>query len=66
MVQVTEVSPEARSELEWMTRSSVLPHRKVVPAQALLSLADERSVRSTAKRANCRQKGDEGADESAG
>lgn len=49
MVQVMEVSPQARSELERMARSSVLPHRKVVQAQALLSLADGRSVRSTAK-----------------
>jgi hypothetical protein len=48
MVQVTEVSPEARRELERMARSSVLPHRKVVQAKALLALADGRSVRSTA------------------
>jgi transposase len=32
-----------------MARSSVLPHRKVVQARALLWLADGRSVRSTAK-----------------
>src|SRR6056297_241114 len=49
MVQVMEVSPEARVELERMARSSVLPHRKVVQAKALLSLADGASVRSTAK-----------------
>ena len=49
MVQVMEVSPEARVELERMARSSVLPHRKVVQAKALLALADGRSVRATAK-----------------
>lgn len=49
MVQVMEVSPEARVELERMARSSRLPHRKVVQATALLELADGRSVRSTAK-----------------
>lgn len=49
MVQVMEVSPEARRELERMARSSVLPHRKVVQARALLALADGASVRSTAK-----------------
>jgi transposase len=32
-----------------MARSSVLPHRKVVQAKALLALADGASVRSTAK-----------------
>jgi hypothetical protein len=47
MVQVMEVSPEARRELERMARSSVLPHRKVVQAKALLALGDGRSVRST-------------------
>ena len=46
--QVMEVSPEARRELERMARSSLLPHRKVVQAKALLALADGRSVRSTA------------------
>ena len=49
MVQVMEVSPEARVELERMARSSRLAHRKVVQATALLELADGRSVRSTAK-----------------
>ncbi len=49
MVQVMEVSSEARRELERMARSSVLPHRKVVQAKALLALADGASVRSTAK-----------------
>jgi transposase len=44
-----KVSPEARRDLERMARSSVLPHRKVVQAQALLALADGASVRSTAK-----------------
>jgi len=48
MVQVMEVSPEARVELERMARSSVLPHRKVVQAKALLALSDGQSVRSTA------------------
>src|SRR4051794_17056566 len=43
-----EVSPDARRELERMARSSVLPHRRVVQAKALLALADGRSVRSTA------------------
>lgn len=36
-------------ELERMARSSVLPHRKVVQATALLALADGASLRSTAK-----------------
>ena len=36
-------------ELERMACSSVLPHRKVVQAKALLALADGRSVRATAK-----------------
>ena len=49
MVQVMEVSSEVRVELERMARSSVLPHRKVVQATALLELADGRSVRSTAR-----------------
>lgn len=49
MVQFMEVSSEARRELERMARSSVLPHRKVVQARALLALADGASVRSTAK-----------------
>ena len=49
MVQVMEVSLEARVELERMARSSVLPHRMVVQATALLELADGRSVRSTAR-----------------
>ncbi len=49
MVQVMEVSAQARVELERMARSSVLPHRKVVQATALLELADGASVRSTAK-----------------
>jgi len=40
MVQFMEVSLEARGELERMARSSVLPHRKVVQATALLELAD--------------------------
>jgi len=48
MVQVMEVSPEARVEFERMARSSVLPHRKVVQAKALLALSDGQSVRSTA------------------
>lgn len=49
MVQVMEVPAGARVELERMARSSVLPHRQVVQAKALLALADGRSVRSTAK-----------------
>jgi transposase len=49
MVQVMEVAPETRAELERMARSTVLPHRKVVQAKALLALADGASVRSTAK-----------------
>jgi transposase-like protein len=49
MVQVMAVSPDARREFERMARSSVLPHRKVVQAKALLALADGRSVRSTAQ-----------------
>jgi len=49
MVQFMEVSLEARGELERMARSSVLPHRKVVQATALLELADGASVRSTAR-----------------
>ena len=48
MVQVMDVSPEARVELERMARSLHLRHRKVVQATALLKLADGRSVRSTA------------------
>jgi transposase len=48
MVQVMEVSSDDRAALERMARSSVLPHRKVVQATALLALADGRSVRSTA------------------
>lgn len=43
------MSPEARRELEQMSRSSMSPHRKVVQAKALLALADGASVRSTAK-----------------
>ena len=49
MVQMMEVSSEARVELEAMARSSVLPYRKVVQARALLLLAEGRSVRSTAR-----------------
>ena len=49
MVQVMEVSPEARDALERMARSSVLSHRKVVQATALLELADGASVRATAR-----------------
>ncbi len=49
MVQVMDVSPETRVELERMVRSSVLPHRKVVRATALSELADGRSGRSTPK-----------------
>lgn len=49
MVQVMEVPAGARVELERMARSSVLPHRQVVQAKALLALADGRSVRSTAE-----------------
>lgn len=49
MVQVMEVTPETRAALERMARSTVLPHRKVVQAKALLALADGASVRSTAK-----------------
>jgi len=48
MVQMVEVSSEDRVALERMARSTVLPHRKVVQAKALLALADGRSVRSTA------------------
>lgn len=44
-----EVPAGARLELERMARSSVLPHRQVVQAKALLALADGWSVRSTAK-----------------
>jgi len=49
MVQVVEVSSETRLALERMARSSVLPHRKVVQAKALLALADGASIRSTAR-----------------
>ena len=42
MVQVMEVSPEARMELERMARSSVLPHRKVAQAPALLEIGPGR------------------------
>ena len=49
MVQVMELSLEARRELEQMSRSSMLPHRKVVQAKALLALADGASLRSPAK-----------------
>jgi transposase len=49
MVQIMEMSLEARVALGGMARLSVLPHRRVVQAQALLWLADGRSVRSTAK-----------------
>ena len=49
MVQVMEVAPETRAALERMARSTVLAHRKVVQAKALLALADGASVRSTAK-----------------
>ncbi|MCA1737005.1 MAG: IS630 family transposase [Actinobacteria bacterium] len=44
-----DVSLEARVELERMARSSVLPHRQVVQATALLALANGSSLRSTAK-----------------
>jgi hypothetical protein len=43
------VWPEARLEPERMARSSLLPHRTVVQARALLALADGASLRSTAK-----------------
>ena len=43
-----EVSSEDRAALERMARSSVLPHRKVVQATALLALAEGQSVRSIA------------------
>jgi transposase len=49
MVSLMEVSVEARAGLERIARSTVLPHRKVVQAKALLALADGASVRSTAK-----------------
>ena len=49
MVHVMEVSSEDRAALERMARSTVLPHRKVVQAKALLALADGASIRSTAK-----------------
>lgn len=49
MVHFLDVSVEARVELERMVRSSVLPHRMVVQATALLALADGASLRSTAK-----------------
>lgn len=49
MVQVLEVSPRARVELERMARSSTVAYRKVVQAKALLRLADGGSIRSTAK-----------------
>ena len=48
MVQVLEMSLEAREALVRMARSVSLPHRKVVQARALLALADGASVRSTA------------------
>ena len=43
------MSSSDRVVLERVARSSSLPHRKVVVAQALLALADAKSVRSTAK-----------------
>ncbi len=49
MVQVMEVSSEARKALERMARSSVSAHRKVVQTTSLLELANGASVRSTAK-----------------
>jgi hypothetical protein len=49
MVQHMNVWPEARLEPERMARSSLLPHRTVVQARALLALADGASLRSTAK-----------------
>lgn len=49
MGQIMEVVSETRAALERMARSTVLPHRKVVQAKALLALADGASVRSTAK-----------------
>lgn len=44
------MSSADRAVLEVMSRSSSLPHRKVVQAKALLCLADGASVRSTAER----------------
>ena len=49
MVIAMEMSAADRASFEVMARSSVLPHRKVVQARALLALADGRSVRATAK-----------------
>ena len=47
-----EMSAVDRVAFGVMARSSVLPHRMVVQAGALLALADGRSVRSTAKEFN--------------
>jgi transposase len=49
MVQVMEMSAEARVAVEALARSTSAPHRKVVQARALLALADGASVRSTAR-----------------
>jgi transposase/transposase-like protein len=48
MVRVIEVSSADRVVLERLSRSTTVPHRKVMQARALLALADGRSVRSTA------------------
>ena len=49
MIQFLELSANDRATLEGMARSSVLAHRKVVQAKALLALAEGKSVRSVAK-----------------
>lgn len=48
MVHILDGLVEARESLEVVARSTVLPHRQVVQAKALLRLADGGSVRSTA------------------
>ena len=43
------MSAEYREELERLARSGVEAHRRVMTAKALLALADEASIRATAK-----------------
>jgi len=43
-----ELTPDERDELVSLARGQALPHRLVVRAKVILSLADGRSVRGTA------------------
>lgn len=43
-----ELAPQEREELALLSRAQVLPHRTVVRAKVVLSLADGQSVRGTA------------------